>query len=403
MRILRIRTLLCAIVMMLTFFCALHAQEDAPKHSMEIYGHIMLDAGYNFDQVDPDWFDIVRPTRLPAFENQYGTDGNVYFSVRQTRLGFKTYSETPLGELFTFFEFEMFGTGADAGQTTFRLRHAYAELGQIGVGQYWSPFMDIDVFPNTLEYWGPNGMVLFRNVQFRYMPIQGDTRLTIALERPGASADQGIYTDRIELEGVSFRFPLPDLSAEYRQATDWGYMEVAGMLRSIRWEDQNNDGIDLSGSAVGWGINLSTNVNIGQSSVFKGQVVYGEGVENYMNDATADIGIENTDDAAAPVEGVALPMLGIVAFLDHRWNERFTSSVGYSLFDINNSNAQSDNAFSSGSYVLANLLFYPVERVMAGVEYQWAHRENFNDGWSTSMTKIQFSFKYNFTHTFFKN
>jgi len=25
--------------------------------------------------------------------------------------------------------------------------------------------MDIDVFPNSLEYWGPNGMIFFRNVQ----------------------------------------------------------------------------------------------------------------------------------------------------------------------------------------------------------------------------------------------
>ena len=49
--------------------------------------------------------------------------------------------------------------------------------------------MDIDVFPNSLEYWGPAGMVFFRNVQVRWMPIQGDTRLTIALERPGASAE----------------------------------------------------------------------------------------------------------------------------------------------------------------------------------------------------------------------
>ena len=59
--------------------------------------------------------------------------------------------------------------------------------------------MDIDVFPNSLEYWGPNGMVFFRNVQLRWMPIQGDTRLTVALERPGASADQGDFADRIEL------------------------------------------------------------------------------------------------------------------------------------------------------------------------------------------------------------
>ena len=29
----------------------------------------------------------------------------------------------------------MFGVGADAGQTTIRLRHAYGELGKFGAGQ----------------------------------------------------------------------------------------------------------------------------------------------------------------------------------------------------------------------------------------------------------------------------
>ena len=119
------------------------------------------------------------------------TDGNTFFSARQTRLGVRSTLPTDLGDLKTTFEFELFGTGVDAGQTTFRLRHAYGELGKWGAGQTWSPFMDIDVFPNSVEYWGPTGMVFFRNIQVRYMPIQGDTRMTIALERPGASADQG--------------------------------------------------------------------------------------------------------------------------------------------------------------------------------------------------------------------
>jgi hypothetical protein len=102
----------------------------------------------------------------------------------------KTLTPTPLGDLKTIFEFELFGTGADAGQTTFRLRHAWGELGHFGAGQTWSPFMDIDVFPNSLEYWGPNGMVFFRNVQVRWTPIQGASNVVIALERPGASADE---------------------------------------------------------------------------------------------------------------------------------------------------------------------------------------------------------------------
>ena len=137
----------------------------------------------------------MRPTKLPAFANEFAPDGSVYFSVRQTRFGVKSSTPTKLGALKTWFEFELFGTGVDAGQTTFRLRHAYGELGQFGAGQTWSPFMDIDVFPNSLEYWGPNGMVFFRNIQVRWMPIQGDSRMTIALERPGASSDQGVYEE----------------------------------------------------------------------------------------------------------------------------------------------------------------------------------------------------------------
>jgi hypothetical protein len=109
----------------------------------------------------------MRPTKLPAFENEFGRDGRFYSGVRQSRLGVKSWIPTKDGEIYTIFEFELFGTGVDAGQTTFRLRHAYGQWKQFGAGQTWSPFMDADVFPNSIEYWGPNGMVFFRNVQIR--------------------------------------------------------------------------------------------------------------------------------------------------------------------------------------------------------------------------------------------
>ena len=381
-------------------------QENKEKQkSLELYGFVMADGGYNFNQIDPDWFDVVRPTKLPAYKNEFGTDGNTYFSVRQTRFGVKGYHDTPLGELKTIFEFELFGTGADAGQTTFRLRYAYGEIGKFGVGQYDSPFMDIDVFPNTLEYWGPSGMVFFRNIQIRYMPIQGDTKLTIALERPGASSDQGLYEDRIELENVKTRFSLPDLSAEFRYGKEWGYLELAGMLRRIAWEDQNNDPqYNISGDVLGWGLNLSTNVKIGKNSVFRGQLVYGEGIENYMNDATTDIGIDNNfGNPQRPIVGVALPVTGIVAFLDHNWNSKFSSSIGYSSIKIDNAEAAVDTAFEKGEYAIVNLLYMPVDRVMMGIEYQYGKRTNYGDDFTSDIMKLQFSFKYNFAHMFYKN
>src|SRR6185436_19655443 len=183
---------------------------------------------------------------LPSSPNQFGEDGRFFAGVRQSRFGVKSYTPTEMGELKTIFEFEMFGTGVDAGQTTIRLRHAYGELGKFGFGQYWSPFMDIDVFPNSVEYWGPNGMAFFRNVQVRWMPLKGESFATIALERPGASGDAGLYSDRIQEQGIQGRFPLPDLSAEYRSAMPWGYIEGSGIVRQINWDDTNPAAPDLS-------------------------------------------------------------------------------------------------------------------------------------------------------------
>ena len=392
---------LLAAVLVAAGALGVQAQSSATQGTkLTIYGHAMLDMGYQTGQNHPDWFDVLRPTKLPAYENEFYADGHFFSGVRQSRFGVKSFTPTDLGELRTTFEFELFGTGGDAGQTTFRLRHAYGELGQIGAGQTWSPFMDIDVFPNSLEYWGPNGMVFFRNVQVRWMPIQGDTRMTIALERPGASGDAGDYSDFSKVtEGIKGRFPLPDLSAEYRIGRPWGYVEVAGIGRYIKWDDVIDDEFDLSGEAVGWGVNLSTNLKI-QKDTIRLQFVYGEGIQNYMNDATVDIGASpNPGDEVTPVEGKPIPLVGIVAFYDRTWNDKWTSTAGYSMLDMDNTEGQADDAFKTGQYALANLLYYPAPSVMLGPEFQWGRRENFNDGWSVDDFRVQFSFKYNFSYT----
>jgi len=374
-----------------------NSSEAKPK--FEIYGFAMLDMGYQKGASHPDWYDVVRPTQLPAFKDQYGPESNFFAGVRQSRLGFRSYVPTPLGEMKTIFEFELFGTGKNAGQTIFRLRHAWGEIGQFGAGQTWSPFMDPDVFPNTIEYWGPNGMVFFRSVHASWMPLRGNTSVTIAVEKPGASADQGVYSDRIELEGVKAHFPMPDFSGNFRQSGKWGHVQIAAILRRIEWEDLNHDQFDLSGSAMGWGFNLSTNLKVAKDTI-RASVVYGRGIQNYMNDAPEDVGIENNfSNSSKPIIGKALPLLGIVAFYDHTWNDKFTSSIGYSLVDIDNSNGQADSAFKRGHYGLFNILYYPVSNFFIGPELQWGRRENFKDGWSYDDVRIQVSAKFNFKTT----
>ena len=389
---------------------AVSAQPGAPavksdnpqgESKFEVYGFALLDAGYDFKSNDPNWFDVIRPTKLPAFAGQFNPEGKTYWGVRQSRLGVRTSTPTKYGELKTIFEFELFGTGVDAGQTTFRLRHAWGELGKFGAGQYWTTFGDTDAYPNTFEYWGPNGLVWFRNVQLRWTPIKGRNELAIALERPGASADAGNYADRIALQGVKPRLAWPDLVAHMRWDRNWGHVQIAGLLRSIRWEDTVNDNVDLSGSAVGVGGSLSSHLNFGKKDVGRFQVTYGQGIENYMNDAPVDVGVRlRPGDAHRPLEGVALPVFGMSSFLDHTWNKKFASSFGYSMLNISNSNGQAADAFRRGHYGIGNLLWTPIDNVTIASEFQWGRRENFLDGFGVNDFRLQFGFKYNFSKVF---
>jgi hypothetical protein len=74
----------------------IYAQDSTKEKSLEIYGFAMTDFGYNFDQINPAWFDALRVTKLPVSKNQFGTNGNTYFSVRQTRFGVKGYKSRHL-------------------------------------------------------------------------------------------------------------------------------------------------------------------------------------------------------------------------------------------------------------------------------------------------------------------
>ena len=61
--------------------------DDVDKTTFQIYGFAMLDAGYDFKTNHPDWFDVIRPTKLPSFAGEFAPNGKTYMGVRQSRLG----------------------------------------------------------------------------------------------------------------------------------------------------------------------------------------------------------------------------------------------------------------------------------------------------------------------------
>jgi len=374
-------------------------QSAADKGTLEVYGFGQADAIAEFKQSDPAWYDSVRPTKLPSFANQFGQDGRFALSPRQSRFGVKGELPTSDGNVKGQFEFDMYGVGRDAGLTTIRLRHAWGQWKQFGAGQTNSQFMDVDVFPNVIDYWGPNGMLFFRNAQVFY-EFRNDDKFqgAVAIENPGASGDAGVYSDRVELQNVKPRFPLPDFTGHLRVKGKMGYVQIGGIVRKISYDDTiPNDQFNLSGSVTGWGFSLSSNVNATKNDVLRLQYVYGHGIQNYFNDAPVDIGVKNNlSNPVTPVVGEALPVTGLVIFIDHNWNDKLSSSAGYSLVNITNSDAQAPSAYHMGQYVVFNVLSTPVKNVMMGGEFQWAHRENNSDGFKVDDVRLQFTFKYSF-------
>jgi len=357
--------------------------------SYDFYGFVQLDAIYDFNRMDADWKDSLRPSKICSGEPGCGSDGETVFSVRQTRFGVNTATQTDLGELKGKLEFELYGVGSDAGKTTPRLRHAYFELGEFLAGQTWSNFMDISVFPDSIEYWGPPGMIFWRNIQLRWTPLRDKhNTFSLALEQPSAAIDQGKGSPIDPTLSFNGKTEFPDLTARWRTEGDWGHYQVAGILRSVGY-DSSAAGGEPSGSETGYGINLTGNLKVGDGTV-KAQLAYGEAIASYFNDGGIDIAASGTGSGPE-----TLAILGWHLFYDYRWNDKYTSTIGWGGVDQENTDAQAGNAFTGSQYGLVNLLYYPVKQVMLGGELQHGEYEH-KDGKTLDDTRVQFSTKYMF-------
>jgi len=96
----------------------------------------------------------------------------------------------------------------------------------------------------------------------------------------------------VELARSPSQFDSTDVSAQghfegSEDTTDCSY------FKEITWVDLTKHPPAISAYRVGLGVNVSSNLKVGESNTLRLQVVYGEGIENYMNDAPVDVGIKN--------------------------------------------------------------------------------------------------------------
>jgi len=374
---------------------ATRAEDAVPvsdKPRAEFYGQAMLDAIYDFRRMNPDWNATLRPSQIPIVcpgSPGCGKDGATIFSVRQTSLGFRSFIPTSLGEIKTDLSFDLFGTN---GSTEVHWLNAWAEWGMYGVGQTYTNFMDIDVFPNTIDYWGPSGMVFVRNPQMRITPYSRDgMSLAFSLESPNSAVDAGRVNRIDPALGASITGwnRMPDAVASLKLERDWGHVRTAALLRQVGFQNTASPSGDPSGTRTGYGLNLSGIFNVNDKDRLGWQLAGGRAIASYMNDGGVDLA------PSATLQAETVPSVGWLVYYNHQWSDKWSSAIGYSEHRQNNTGGQLPTAFRKGSYSSINLLYAAAKNVTTGAELIWGRLEN-KIGASEIDYRLQYSTKVSF-------
>jgi hypothetical protein len=364
---------------------------NADKATLAISGKVQLDTIYDFKRMNPQWNSTERPSQIPVNcpgtpevnDPGCGKDGETVFSIRQTSLSFKSTIPTSAGEIKTEESFDLFGVGG--GNTQIRLLNAWGELGRFGVGQYYTLFMNADIFPNTIDYWGPNGMVFIRNPQLRYTVWDdGGMKVAISLEAPNSAIDTGKVTAIDPALGLVGKTYWPDFVARWSLDRDWGQFQIAALLREVGYESAATANANPSGTRTGWGVNVNGQYKIGSTDRIMAQLVIGHAIASYMNDGGVDLAPNSSLNAET------VPSYGGMLYYDHYWNEKFSSSIGVSMHHQDNTGGQLPNAYRQGTYASTNVLWYPAKNVMTGLEFIYGKLELF-DRATADDPRLQFS------------
>ncbi len=352
--------------------------------TIEISGYIKADFIYDVSEGMGDLF-------VPESISTSGNDESRFRAhARQSRLRVKTSTPTSMGPLKTHFEGDFFGGGGNqviSNSTTFRIRHAWATIGGIGAGQFWSNFMPIESYPTTLDFNGPAGLTFIRQAQLRYTaPIDDNLSFSVSLENSefnGRAADGTVFGDNRGGIGVNAGIDkAPDFTGALFYRDDWGLVKLAGLGRYLGSPNDQGDG------EVAWGVSLSGNAKLWPGGKVVGAFLYGEGVGRYLINGFGQDAFVDADGDVHTIEA-----FGGAIQVRQQLTDEFAIALAYGRSEFNDSQRGSD--LDTVQTVHASLFYSPVKRLTFGAEVIWGERED-ADGSDDSAVRLQTSVQVNF-------
>jgi hypothetical protein len=265
-----------------------------------------------------------------------------------------------------YFQNDFYGSGDN--DLNLRIQHMYGQFYNIIVGKTYGVFEDPDLWPDTVDYEGPNSMLFVRRELVRFqLPVSKEWHLNFGIEKPGAQIDNSIDAD---METVK-KFPEVGINARWERS-GVGHVQLSGIVRDLRIRSS----VVGDDNVIGWGVNAGAGIDITKYDSVQALFVYGEGIGALGNDS----GFDNTD-AAIDDDGnlKALPYFSAMAALTHHWSEAWRSTVSYGYVNVDNEKSQGGKAYHETHYVSGNLIWQMYKRLSVGLEGLYGLRRTSND------------------------
>ena len=362
-------------------------------------------------QNDPDWFDVKRPTKLPGVRRTSSArTADFYASVRQSRFGVK--AELPDGDTASSRRCSSSSCSASAS-TPARRRSGCATPtaswdtsapARPGARSWTSTCSRTRSSTGDRTAWSSSATS--RSAGCR---SQGDNerhdRARAARARAPTPASS---RDRVELAGRQAALPgCPTSRRDYRMTGELG-LRAARRHRPLHRVGRHarRRRSTSTGHATGWGVNAQLEHQARQGRRSALPVVYGEGIENYMNDAPVDVGVRDATPATPSRRSTARRCRSSASSRSSTTPGTTSCTSVDRLLAASTSTtptARRPTRSSIGQYALANLLYYPGDerddrrRVPVGPP-----REQLATASASNDYRIQFSFKYSFSTTIWR-
>lgn len=359
--------------------------DKSNRATFGIGGFVAFRTYYDFNNVvdNKDFY----PSDIPMLrtldnKQKFGMD------VSSTRLFLRTLIQTgKRGPIEAYVESDFRG-----GDNLLKIRQAYISFMGLTLGQATSTFADMGAMPATIDYEGPHSFAYIRNMMIQYRKELGKHwEVALALEMPSVSANP---YDQAHV--ISQRVPDIPLYVQYHWNNKQSHVRASGILRNMVYA---NDLTQHTHYETGWGVQLSSSIKVSPTVRLFGQVAYGNGIQNYIQDMN-DRGADLVADPHKPGHYLALPVLAWYAGAQFNFARDWQINAAYSQINTWNRN---DNlrvhgeapVYRVSQYIVGNVFYRITPALNVGAEYLYGTRKNVGTNYKTA-NRIQMQVQLNF-------